>query len=66
MAWGLKLFIEASRIGAPVPLAVRQQREQSMPKVAGVLDNYYVLPLTTPGIEVLDDSSQPVPLLTPT
>ena len=42
------------RPGAPVPLAVRKQREQSIIRVAGVLGNLLGLPLTPPGIEVLD------------
>lgn len=43
-----------SRLGARLPLAMWYQRELSMPWVAGVFDNYLGLPLTLPGIEVLD------------
>ena len=42
------------RLGTPVPLAMRQQREQSMTGVAGVFDNFQSLRLTPPGVEVLD------------
>ena len=42
------------RLGDPVPLAVRQQREQPMTRVDGVFVNFQGLPLTPPGIEVLD------------
>ena len=42
------------RLGALVTLAVRWQREQFMTRVAAVYGNFYGLPLTPPGIEVLD------------
>ena len=56
MAWGVEAVKKplGPRLGAPVPLAVQQQREHSMTRVAGVFDNYQGLPLTSPGIEVLD------------
>ena len=34
------------RLGAPVPLAMREQREQSMTWVTGDFDNFLGLPLT--------------------
>ena len=56
MAWGVEAVKKPleTRLGAPVPIVMRQQREQSMTRVAGVFDNYQGLPLTPPGIEVLD------------
>ena len=42
MAWGVEAVKEplGPRLGAPVPLAVRQQREQSMTRVAGVFAKF--------------------------
>ena len=42
------------RLGAPVSLAVRLQRKQSMTWVTGVSDNFMGFPLTPPIIQVLD------------
>ena len=44
-----------SRLASLVPLDVWQQREETMNWVAGVLDIFQGIPLTLPGIEVLDD-----------
>jgi hypothetical protein len=38
------------RLGALAQLAVRQQREQSMTWVIGILDHFWGLPLTLPVI----------------
>jgi hypothetical protein len=43
-----------SRLGAPISLAVRSQREQFMAWVSGVYDHFWGLPLTPTGIEFLD------------
>ena len=42
------------RLGDPVPLAVRLQREQSMTRVAGVFDKFRAILWHLPNIEVLD------------
>ena len=42
------------RLGAQVPLAVCLQREQSMTRVARVFGNSLGIPLTPPGIDVLE------------
>ena len=42
------------RLGASLPLAVRQQRKQSITWVTGVPDNFMGFPLTLPIIYVLD------------
>jgi hypothetical protein len=42
------------RLGAPVPRAAQQQREQSMTWVTVVFDHFLVLPLTLPNKQLLD------------
>ena len=50
MAWGKKLLKEpfGPRLGALLPLAVRQQRKQSMTWVTGVSDDFMDFPMTPP------------------